>query len=103
MAGARKAAANLASALQSNVEELEAVQAVYGDDLSMTAVESANLEHAKAALAAGGAAAAEVPALSGTLSLPALHLGGAPVQLTFVLPRLLGRPPGLQVHANGPR
>ena len=46
--------------------------------------------------------AAEVPALSGTLQLPDVQLGAAPVHLKFVLPRGSGAA-SLQVLANASR
>lgn len=85
------------------MEEVEALQACYPDLLSLAPAEADTLRFA-AAVASGQSSlgAGDVPALSGTLQLPDVQLGGAPVQLKFVLPRGSGTA-SLQVLTNAPR
>lgn len=93
-------------ALQAQLEELEALRACYDEDLLLAPVEQDNLRFAAAVVGSssgGGAArAVDVPSLSATLRLPGVQLGGQPVDLAFVLPKL-GGAPRLQVHTNAPR
>jgi hypothetical protein len=92
--------------LQEQLLELEALGAVFGDDLHLSRIEGDNHRFAEAVVAAAGdasaaAAAADVPALPGTMRLPDCELAGAPVHLAFVLPKQGA--PGLQVQTNAPR
>lgn len=103
--GMADAAANVV--LQEQLLELEALGAVFGDDLHLSRIEGDNRRFAEAVVAAAGeasaaAAAADVLALSGTIRLPDCELAGAPVHLAFVLPKK-GEAPGLQVQTNAPR
>ena len=88
---------------QDQVDELDALRACYDDLLQLAPAETDNLRFASAVAAGGSAAAApaDVPALSGTLQLPDVRLGGAPVLLKFVLGR--GAAPSLTVLANASR
>ncbi len=85
------------------MEEIEALQACYPDLVSLAVAEADTLRFA-AAVAAGRSSlgAGDVPALSGTLQLPDVQLGGVPVQLKFVLPRGSGTA-SLQVLTNASR
>ena len=103
----RAADAAASIVLQEQLLELEALGAVFGDDLHLSRIEGDNRRFAEAVVAAAGeasaaAAAAEVPALSGTIRLPDCGLAGSPVHLAFVLPKR-GGAPGLQVQTNAPR
>lgn len=92
---------------QERVEEVEALQACFPDLLTLAPAEADALLFAKHVCQAGSSAAApaDVPALSGLLRLPDVEIGGSPVLLKFVLPRLGGGDgvPSLQVISNAPR
>lgn len=82
---------------------MEALQACYPDLVSLVPAEADTLRFA-AAVAAGQSSlgVGDVPALSGTLQLPDVQLGGTPVHLKFVLPRGSGAA-SLQVLTNASR